>query len=278
MTLTATQNVTVLSLTATQSGVSVSVAPVIDATGGGGGTVTSVAQTVPTGFTVAGSPITDSGTLAISYDTGYEGFTSTQASAISTNSAKVSFPEAPNDGTQYARKNLGWEAVAGGGTEYQNYDLTFWTDGAGATVWHGIPVGRGTSEYDAWFNVLVTNSATTIVLTDLLSRDAFGVAVGNQTVVSFRLMGQGINDVTTLTNVSLIKVTFTDNPVYGVIDSITALFEGAVTFDAKGSFTLAAGDFSVTSISDRDVIYMFIGTSSPLNIGCFIANLKCSID
>lgn len=35
------------------------------------GTVTSVAQTVPTGFTVTGSPVTTTGTLAISYDTGY---------------------------------------------------------------------------------------------------------------------------------------------------------------------------------------------------------------
>lgn len=39
--------------------------------GGGSGTVTSVAQTVPTGFTISGSPITTSGTLAISFDTGY---------------------------------------------------------------------------------------------------------------------------------------------------------------------------------------------------------------
>ena len=43
------------------------------ATGGGGGsgTVTSVAATVPTGFTISGSPITTSGTLALAYDTGY---------------------------------------------------------------------------------------------------------------------------------------------------------------------------------------------------------------
>jgi hypothetical protein len=35
------------------------------------GTVTSVSTTVPTGFTVSGSPITSSGTIAISFDTGY---------------------------------------------------------------------------------------------------------------------------------------------------------------------------------------------------------------
>jgi hypothetical protein len=33
--------------------------------------VTSVAATVPTGFTISGSPITTSGTLALAYDTGY---------------------------------------------------------------------------------------------------------------------------------------------------------------------------------------------------------------
>lgn len=35
------------------------------------GTVTSVSLTVPTGLTVSGSPITSSGTLAVSFDTGY---------------------------------------------------------------------------------------------------------------------------------------------------------------------------------------------------------------
>lgn len=39
--------------------------------GGGGGTVTSVGMTVPTGLTVSGSPITTSGTLAVALDTGY---------------------------------------------------------------------------------------------------------------------------------------------------------------------------------------------------------------
>jgi hypothetical protein len=36
------------------------------------------------------------------------------SAAVVFNTAKVSFPEAPNDGSQYARKDLGWEAVAGG--------------------------------------------------------------------------------------------------------------------------------------------------------------------
>jgi len=38
----------------------------------GGGTVTSVAMTVPTGLAISGTPITTSGTLALTLDTGYE--------------------------------------------------------------------------------------------------------------------------------------------------------------------------------------------------------------
>jgi hypothetical protein len=41
------------------------------AIGGGSGTVTSVAASVPTGFSISGSPITTSGTLAITFASGY---------------------------------------------------------------------------------------------------------------------------------------------------------------------------------------------------------------
>jgi hypothetical protein len=46
------------------------------------GTVTSVAATVPTGFTVSGSPVTSSGTIAVSYSAGYQGYTSAEASKL----------------------------------------------------------------------------------------------------------------------------------------------------------------------------------------------------
>ena len=56
----------------------------IDATpGGGGGTVSSVAMTVPTGLSVSGSPVTTSGTLAVTYTAGYQGYTSTEATKLS---------------------------------------------------------------------------------------------------------------------------------------------------------------------------------------------------
>lgn len=44
--------------------------------------VTSVGMTVPTGFSVSGSPISKTGTLAVTYASGYEGFTTTLKNMI----------------------------------------------------------------------------------------------------------------------------------------------------------------------------------------------------
>lgn len=48
------------------------------------GTVTSVGLSVPTGFDVAGSPITTSGTFAVTYTAGFQGFTTVEAELIAT--------------------------------------------------------------------------------------------------------------------------------------------------------------------------------------------------
>lgn len=49
---------------------------------GGVGTVTSVGLSAPTGFSVSGSPVTGSGNIALSYSTGYQGYTSAEASKL----------------------------------------------------------------------------------------------------------------------------------------------------------------------------------------------------
>src|SRR5690606_32598717 len=63
---------------------------------GGSGTVTSVGLTVPTGFTVTGSPVTASGTLAISFDTGYVGYTTAEQSKLSGIEANADVTDAAN--------------------------------------------------------------------------------------------------------------------------------------------------------------------------------------
>lgn len=56
--------------------------PIVSALGVGGGSVTSVGLSAPTGFSVSGSPVTVSGTLALAYAGGYQGFTTAEASLI----------------------------------------------------------------------------------------------------------------------------------------------------------------------------------------------------
>ncbi|WP_320202804.1 beta strand repeat-containing protein [Agrobacterium rosae] len=51
--------------------------------GAGSGTVTSVGMSVPTGLSIAGSPITASGTLAVTWTSGYQGYTTTEATKLS---------------------------------------------------------------------------------------------------------------------------------------------------------------------------------------------------
>jgi len=79
--------------------------PIVSATGGGGsGTVTSVAQTVPTGMTVSGSPVTTTGTLALGYDTGYQGYTTTEAGKLSGIASGANVGVVPNGAITGATK------------------------------------------------------------------------------------------------------------------------------------------------------------------------------
>lgn len=80
-----------------------------DAQGGGGtGSVTSVGLTVPTGFAVAGSPVTSSGTLALRFASGY---------SLPTTAKQAQWDTA-----------YGWgdHAQAGYLTSHQSVDGTFW--------------------------------------------------------------------------------------------------------------------------------------------------------
>ena len=52
---------------------------------------------------------------AVTLNTAKVGITTSQANAIVANTLKVSFPEAPNNGQQYARQSEGWSVVSGGG-------------------------------------------------------------------------------------------------------------------------------------------------------------------
>mgnify|MGYP003624583257 CR=1 FL=1 len=82
--------------------------------GGGGATNLSEGSSTTTTVDVDSDTGTNATLLAASASRAGV-MPSAKFSEVVANNAKPS--EAPNDGTQYARKNLGWEAVAGGATE-----------------------------------------------------------------------------------------------------------------------------------------------------------------
>lgn len=87
--------------------------------GGGGGSVTSVAMSVPTGFSIAGSPITTSGTLALTFAAGYSlPLNTKQSNWDDAYTWVAAFPTQSGNAGKYLTTNgstLSWVTISGGG-------------------------------------------------------------------------------------------------------------------------------------------------------------------
>lgn len=121
--------------------------------GGGSGTVTSVAMSVPTGLTVSGSPITTNGTLAVSYTAGY---------AIPTTAKQTEWDTAYSWGNHASVGYLTTavtSAVAGTGISVSASTgaVTFTNTAPDQTV--VLTAGTGISTSGTYPNFTVTNSA-----------------------------------------------------------------------------------------------------------------------
>lgn len=105
----------------------------------GVGTVTSVAATVPTGFTVGGSPITTTGTITIDFDTGY---------SLPTNSEQSNWDAAYSWGNHalagYAHAGVNSDITALSGLTGSIENPTYVQMGSGS----GTPLVAGRMWYD----------------------------------------------------------------------------------------------------------------------------------
>jgi hypothetical protein len=135
------------------------------ASGAGSGTVTSVALSAPTGFTVSGSPVTTSGTLALAFTTGYgipPLMTGNSGKFLTTNGTTMSWANiAGTDVTGSALTEVDDTNVTCtlGGTPATSLlravSLTFgWSGtlavsrgGSGASTLTGVLIGNGTSAF-----------------------------------------------------------------------------------------------------------------------------------
>jgi hypothetical protein len=136
----------------------------LEAAAGGGGTVTSVDMSVPTGFAISGNPITSSGTLALAFDTGYSlPSDATQATWI-TASSTTTFTNKTFDanGTGNSLSNVETADIASGSKTGSDTTLVTGTAGTNGNLVSWNADGDAVDSSVVAANVITTsNTAST---------------------------------------------------------------------------------------------------------------------
>ena len=137
--------------------------------GGGSGTVTSVAMTTPTGLTVSGSPITSSGTFAVTYTSGY---------SIPTTASQTNWDSAYTQRLQWDGGSTNLVAATG---------RTSLGLGTAATMTGPTGTIVGTSDTQTLTNKTFTGYTETVVTANTTT--AYTINIANGTVQKLTLTG-----------------------------------------------------------------------------------------
>ena len=255
--------------------------------GGGSGTVTSVAMTVPTGLSVSGSPVTSSGTLAVTYTAGY---------AIPTTAKQTQWDTA-----------YGWgdHSVAGYLTSFtETNDLT------AAVTWANVPDANITqssvtqhqaalsitesqiSDFGTYLTTVAINDVSDVVITTPADNEllAYNNATSqwiNQTPTeagfatvatsgAYSDLSGAPTNVSSFTNDSGYLTSFTEtDPVVGAIT-------GIVKADGLGNISAAvAGTDYLTSYTETDTLDSVTGrgatTTNDISVGDITADQSLTL-
>ena len=207
---------------------------------GGSGTVTSVALTAPTGFSVSGSPITTSGTLAISYAAGYQGYTSTEASKL----AGIA------DGAE-VNVNADWNATSGDAQILNKPTL-----GTAAALDVGTTAGTVAAGDDARFHDAVTLAASVADVLDLTGQELTADDPGADRLIFW---DDSAGKLTHLTIGANLSITGTTMDAAGVSDGD----KGDITVSGGGAtWTIDNSTVSYAKIQDVSATDKLLGRST----------------
>jgi len=207
---------------------------------GGSGTVTSVALTAPTGFSVSGSPITTSGTLAISYATGYQGYTSAEASKL----AGIA------DGAE-VNVNADWNAASGDAQILNKPTL-----GTAAALDVGTTAGTVAAGDDARFHDAVTLAASVADVLDLTGQELTADDPGADRLIFW---DDSAGKLTHLTIGANLSITGTTMDAAGVSDGD----KGDITVSGGGAtWTIDNSTVSYAKIQDVSATDKLLGRST----------------
>lgn len=145
------------------------------------------------------------------------------------------------------------DPAGGGGANY--YTQSLWIDSPNTSNWVGLNrTDINNNEYALNTGIAKTASMATISGSLLDDSRPFFISSGDQTIQNLDIFANGLN-YPSLEKISIIKVNWSSPTVIG---TITVLFEGSITLSGVTNiFTVPGASFSNTSISDKDVIYVF---------------------